>query len=444
MKSAVARKSPGILMLIENNSFPWDRRMFHQASALQGAGYRVIVICPKDEPRSKVASFEVIQGVAVYRYPIFGQASGKLGYLLEYSWSLVCMAALSVLVWIREGFDVIHAANPPDTLFLIAWPFKLVGKKFVYDQHDLCPELYDSKFQRKGWFRQALLFLEQRSYRAADLVISTNQSYREIAQERGGIGDERSAIVRNGVDIAHFHRRASRPELKRGFAHMALYLGIMGKQDGVDRVVRAAHYLVHELGRRDVLFLMIGRGECWQDLQELSRQLKVDDVVQFTGRISDEMLLDYLSTADICLAPDPPDRMNNLSTMTKIMEYMACGNPIVSFDLVETRRSAADAALYVPGDDPRLFALAISDLLDKPEERKRMSQVGIERSIHVVGLNRSSKSLLQAYSRLLDQPPSSGELSDALVKDESREATITEDLANDPKCRHADFAEAGR
>lgn len=442
MKSAVAGKPPGILMLIENNSFPWDRRMFHQATALRAAGYRVIVICPKDEPRSKVASFEVIQGIAVYRYPVFGQASGKLGYLVEYSWSLFCMAVLSVVVWIREGFQVIHAANPPDTLFLIAWPFKLFGKKFVYDQHDLCPELYDSKFQRKGWFRRGLLFFEQRSYRAADLVISTNQSYREIAQQRGGIGDERSAIVRNGVDIANFHRRPSRPELKRGFANMALYLGIMGKQDGVDRVIRAAHHLVHSLGRQDVLFLMIGRGECWQGLQELSRELKVDDIVHFTGRISDEMLLDYLSTADVCLAPDPPDRMNNLSTMTKIMEYMACGNPIVSFDLVETRRSAADAAVYVPGDDPQLFAVTISELLDKPEERKRMGQVGIERSIHVVGLNRSSKSLLQAYSRLLDRPPSSGDMSDPILENESREYALAEDLGTDSKCRDAHFAEA--
>jgi glycosyltransferase involved in cell wall biosynthesis len=244
------------------------------------------------------------------------------------------------------------------------------------------------------------------------LVISTNQSYREIARERGGIQDERSAIVRNGVDRSQFYRRKPRLELKKPFPYMALYLGVMGKQDGVDRVVQTAHHLVHTYGRRDVLFLMVGNGECWQELQDLSRELGVAEMMRFVGRIPDDLLLDYLSTADVCLAPDPPDRMNQLSTMTKIMEYMACERPIVSFDLVETRRSAGDAAIYVEGEDPKEFARSLNDLLNDPARRERMGQVGLDRTLHLVGLNYQRKALLDAYARLRGIPVASAEPSE--------------------------------
>jgi glycosyltransferase involved in cell wall biosynthesis len=405
MERRARSNSRKVLMLIENVCFPADRRMWHAAKALQEAGYEVSVICRKGENPDEKPSFEVVRGVKVYRYPMLWDASGKIGYLLEYSWSLFCTAILSLVVWVRDGIDILHSANPPDIFFLLAWPFKLVGKKYVYDEHDLCPELYDSKFQRKGRVYRILLWLERQSYRAADLVICPNQSYRDIARERGRLPDSRLAIVRNGVDIKEFHRRGPRPELKGGFPYLAVYLGVMGRQDGVDRVVRAAEHLVYKLQRRDVLFVMIGKGECWNELQDLSRELKVTDVVQFVGRISDDLLLDYLSISDVCLAPDPPDRMNHLSTMTKIMEYMACGNPIVSFDLLESRRSAADAAVYVEGDDPGLFAKALSELLDDPVRRQRMGQIGVERSIQLVGLDRSRRALLEGYSRLSGRTP---------------------------------------
>ncbi len=393
-------KTCGVLMLIENAPFPFDRRMKHLAEALQGAGYKVSVICQQGKERDQ-SRFEVVNGIRVYRYPVLFQASKRLGYVFEYPWALLCLGVLSLVVWMRDGFDIIHSANPPDIMFLVAWPFKLLGKKFVYDQHDLCPELYHSKFGRFDGMYQILLFLEKQSYLAADLVISTNQSYRDIALERGGIADSRSAIVRNGVDIKRFYRTVPRPELRREFSYMAVYLGIMGKQDGVDRIVQAAYHVVHTFGRRDVLFAMIGKGECWQQLQKLSEELGVTDVVQFLGHVSDETLIDYLSTADVCLAPDPPDRMNQLSTMTKIMEYMACERPIVSFDLLETRRSAGDAAIYVAGDDPKGFAAAILDLLDDQPRREMMGKIGLDRSINLVGLGRSQKALLEAYARLL-------------------------------------------
>jgi glycosyltransferase involved in cell wall biosynthesis len=395
----VRSKTRGVLMLIENGTFPFDRRMRHLAEALRGAGYNVSVICPSTNEHSR-SGFEVVDGIKVYRYPVPLQASTKLGYFLEYPWAFFCLGALSLLVWIRDGFDVVHCANPPDIMFLLARLFKLFGKKFVYDQHDLCPELYQSKFERQDRVYRILLFLERQSYRAADLVISTNQSYREIARERGGIPDNRSAIVRNGVDITRFHRKTLRPELKRHFAYMAVYLGVMGKQDGVDRIVQAAHHVVYTFGRQDVLFTMIGKGECWHKLQRLSEELKV----------ADDLLLDYLSTADVCLAPDPPDRMNQLSTMTKIMEYMACQRPIISFDLLETRRSAGDAAFYVEKEDTKMFAEALLGLLDDKARREKMSEIGLQRSIELVGLDRSRKALLEAYSRLLRTPATSLEL----------------------------------
>ena len=403
MTASTKSETCKVLMLIENLSFPWDRRMRHLGLALQQAGYEVRVICPKGENQDR-SSFEVIQGVRVYRYPMIYQASGGLGYLVEYSWALVCTAFLSLFVWLRDGFDIIHSANPPDIFFILAWPFKLLGKKYVYDQHDVCPELYESKFERRGSVYRALLLLEKFTFRTADLVISTNQSYREIARQRGSIEDERSAIVRNGVDRSQFYRRTPRPELREPFPYMALYLGVMGKQDGVDRVIQTAHHLVHSYGRKDVLFLMVGKGECYQELQDLSWELRVSEMVRFVGHIPDDLLLDYLSTTDVCLAPDPPDQMNQLSTMTKIMEYMACERPIVSFNLVETRRSAGDAAIYVDGDDPKEFAKTLNELLNDAPRRERMGRVGLDRTLNVVGLDRQRKALLDAYARLRGVP----------------------------------------
>jgi glycosyltransferase involved in cell wall biosynthesis len=386
-------------MLVENAPFPGDRRMRHLAETLHGAGYEVSVISQKGEDCDRTY-FEIVDGIKVYRYPVLFHAKRSVGYLLEYPWALFCLGALSLLVWMRSGVDIVHCANPPDIMFLLAWPFRLFGKKFVYDQHDLCPELYHSKFKRLDRIYRTLLFLEKQSYRTADLVISTNESYRAIARERGEIGDERSVIVRNGVDIKRFYRKTPRPELKQQFAYMAAYLGVMGSQDGVDRIVRAAHHVVHTFGRRDVLFVMIGKGTCWHELQRLSEELKVADVVKFLGYVPDDLLLDYLSTADVCLAPDPPDRMNQLSTMTKIMEYMACQRPIVSFDLLETRRSAGDAAFYVEKEDTRMFASALLELLDDQPRREMMGKIGLERSIQLVGLDRSQRALLEGYSRL--------------------------------------------
>jgi glycosyltransferase involved in cell wall biosynthesis len=372
--------------------------MRHIANALQQGGYEVIVISPKGENQDR-KSFEVINGIKVYRYPPC-HANAGWAYLVEYPWAFLCTVLLSLLVWIRHGIDIIHSANPPDMFFLFAWPLKLLGKKFVFDEHDLCPELYEAKFHRRDWIYRLLVCLQSVSYRTADLVIATNQSYHDIARARGCLPEGRVVVVRNGVDMNYFHVRPERPELKEGFAYMALYLGVMGRQDGVAGVFHAARELVHSHGRRDVLFVMVGKGECLPELKELARQLQVAEFVHFTGRISDDLLIDYLSTADVCLAPDPPNAMNHLSTMTKILEYMAFGRPIVSFNLLESQRSAGQAAIYIEDDDPKAFAKALHDLLNDPGRRKQMGEVGFERSRDLIGWHRSRQALLNAYLRL--------------------------------------------
>jgi glycosyltransferase involved in cell wall biosynthesis len=390
-----------ILMLIENLSFPMDRRMRQEANALRSAGYEVSVICPWGE-RCDRNLFEVVEGARVYRYPIW-QASGAAGYLLEYTWAMLCTFIFMCWICLFQGFDYVHAANPPDLFFLLFWPFGWLGKKFIYDQHDLCPETYETKFQRKDAMYKLLLLLEKLSYRSASLVISTNQSVYDIARTRGGVEENHLTVVRSGPDMTYFKKREPCPDLKRGFSFMVAYLGVMSVQDGVDRVLKAAHHLHRIRGNRDVLFVLIGKGDYWLKLQELAREFDLGQSLRFTGRIPDEEVLNYLSTADICVAPDPPIRLNHFSTMNKIMEYMACGSPIVSFDLLESRRSAGPCAVYVEEDDPVLLAEAIDELLRDDVKRSEMGKAGMLRAANELSWQHSARELLKAYSGL-DNP----------------------------------------
>jgi glycosyltransferase involved in cell wall biosynthesis len=388
-----------VLMLIENLSFPLDRRMRQEALALRSAGYEVSVICPRGDNQDR-EGFAWYEGIRVYRYPLFWQASGSAGYLLEYGWAMACTLALMLWIFVRHGFDVVHAANPPDLFCLLCWPFTCLGKKFVYDQHDLCPETYESKFHRKDWLYRVLGWLERRSYKSASLVIATNRSFFETAVTRGKVPAEKLTIVRSGPDLQHFVRGAPDPALRKGYSYMVAYLGVMSLQDGVDRVVRAAHQLQSVRGKDDVLFTLIGKGDKWEELKALACSLGLNGSIQFTGRIPDADLLAYLSTADVCLAPDPPIPLNHMSTMNKIMEYMACGRPIVSFDLVESRRSAEQAAVYVADDDPAAMAAAINRLLEDPDQRRQMGEYGYERVCKELSWDHSARCLVEAYSRL--------------------------------------------
>jgi glycosyltransferase involved in cell wall biosynthesis len=385
-------------MLIENLSFPMDRRMRQEASALHEAGYEVSVICPKGEAHDR-AGFGVVEGIRVHRYPLWQATTGS-GYVLEYSWAMVCTFFLLLQIFATRGFDYIHAANPPDLFFLLYLPFSLLGKKFVYDQHDLCPETYESKFNRRDWVYRVLLKLEQYSYRCASLVIATNQSFYDLARRRGDVPPGNLTIVRSGPDLKHFQRVEAQPHLKKGFKYMVAYLGVMSVQDGVDRVIAAASHLQRIRGARDVLFILIGKGDQWNRLRRQAQELGLDESIEFTGRIPDAELLLYLSTADICIAPDPPIPLNHMSTMNKIMEYMACAKPIVSFDLIESRRSAREAAVYVEGDDTELMAQAINRLLDDPCRREEMGNYGFGRVCGDLDWRYSAHNLVTAYNRL--------------------------------------------
>jgi glycosyltransferase involved in cell wall biosynthesis len=388
-----------ILMLIENLSFPMDRRMRQEAVALRDAGYQISVICPRGEHQD-LSGYEDYEGIHVYRYPLYWQGSGGLGYIVEYGWALSWTFALMLWVSLRRGFDYVHAANPPDLFFLLYKPFGWFGKKFVFDQHDLCPETYETKFQRRDWVWRLLVKLEGYSHRTADLILTTNQSVYEIARMRGNVPPEKLAIVRSGPDLEYFKRTTPRKELKRGRPYLVAYLGVMSVQDGVDRVVWAAHHLQKLRGKEDVAFALIGKGDCWAQLNELSQSLGLNGTVKFTGRISDEEVLQYLSTADVCVAPDPPIPLNHMSTMNKIMEYMACGRPIVSFDLTESRYSASSAAVYVEDDDPKLLAQAIHDLLEDPAKRDRIGEYGYDRVRNDLAWSHSAENLVEAYGRL--------------------------------------------
>jgi glycosyltransferase involved in cell wall biosynthesis len=402
------------LMLIENLSFPMDRRMRQEAIALRNAGYEVSVICPRGEHQD-VDGFEMFEGIRVYRYPLLWQASSGLGYVLEYSWALSCTFALMLWVFLRHGFDYVHAANPPDLFFLLYKPFGWLGVKFIFDQHDLCPETYETKFKRRDWVWRLLVKLEGYTHRCAHLVLVTNQSVYQIAQMRGKVPAEKLAIVRSGPDLEYFRRTIPQPELKRGHRYLVAYLGVMSVQDGVDRVVWAAHHLQQLRGADDVLFTLIGKGDCWQQVKKLAQSLGLNGTVQFTGRIPDEDVLRYLSTADVCVAPDPPIPLNHMSTMNKIMEYMACGRPIVSFDLTESRRSAESAAVYVEHDDPELLAQAINDLLEDPNRRSQIGEYGFERVRNDLAWSHSADNLVEAYSRLermLPQPKAAAAAAD--------------------------------
>jgi glycosyltransferase involved in cell wall biosynthesis len=392
-----------VLMLIENLSFPMDRRMRQEAMALCQAGYAVSVICPRGDNQDR-SGFEMYEGIRVYRYPLYWQASSGPAYILEYSWAMLCTFALMIWISVRHGFDCVHAANPPDLFALLFKPFGLFGKKFVYDQHDLCPETYESKFNRQNWIYRHLLRLERHSYRVASLVIATNQSFCDIARSRGDVPPEKLVIVRSGPDLTHFQPTAPVPRLKRGFPFMVAYLGVMSLQDGVDRVVSAAHHLQQLRARPDVLFALIGKGDQWENLRLQARDLGLNGTVEFTGRIPDAELLQYLSTADVCIAPDPPVPLNHMSTMNKILEYMACGKPIVSFDLVESRRSAGAAAVYVDRDDPRLLAKEIDALLNNPTRRQEIGEYGRERLASELDWSHSAGKLVEAYARLSNAP----------------------------------------
>jgi glycosyltransferase involved in cell wall biosynthesis len=390
-----------VLIIVENLPVPFDRRVWLEAQALRDAGCAVTVICPK--MKGYTAGHEVIDGITVHRHPLpFEADRGFLGFVAEYGVAFLCEFFLAWRVFLTRGFDVLHACNPPDNIFLIALAFRPFGVRFVYDQHDINPELYDAKYGRRDLLYRAVCWFERMSYRAAHLVIATNESYRAIALGRGGKKPDLVHVVRSAPDTAKFRPVEPNPALKRGRALMVAYLGVMGRQEGVDLLLEAVGHIVNRMGRKDVWFTLIGSGPERPALERRADELCLRDHLEFTGRIPDTDLLRHLSTADVCVNPDRVNAMNDKSTMNKIMEYMAVGKPIVQFEMTEGRHSAQDASLYAKPNDPEDFAEKICQLLDDPAARERMGTFGMERMRTALDWRFSRDALVRAYASLWD------------------------------------------
>lgn len=394
-KSA-APAAPRVLVFIEDGSFIFDNRVKRETKTLQSAGFQVSVICPR-YPGERWA--DKVGETYVYRYPKFAPGEGMLAHACEYACSLFFGGLLSLWVAVRRGFDVIQLCNPPDFLFPIAAFFRLFGKKYIYDHHDLCPELFESRFgSQRPMVLGILRWSERMSWRLADGVISTNESYRQAAIQRGGVAPENAVAVRNGPDLERFSDWSEPGDTGRVRVG---YIGNMNPQDGVDYLVRAAHHIRHDQGRTDVDFVFIGKGDSFEELNRLKSELGLDDCVRFTGRISDAEVQVELNACDIGCQPDPLNPLNAVSTMNKALEYMALGKPVVAFDLVETRVSCGDAALYAEKDDPKELAQLILRLADDVELRRTLGFAGRKRIEERLAWKYSEKPFLAMYYGVL-------------------------------------------
>lgn len=396
-----AGRTRRILIIVENLPVPFDRRVWQEATTLQKAGYQVSIICPKG--KGYEASYECLEDMHIYRHSLPLDARGALGYLLEYSAALFWQFVLSCRIAYRHGFDAIHACNPPDNIYLVAGFFKWFGKKFLFDHHDINPELYEAKFGKKGILYRLITSWERWTFKMADVSIATNESYKKIAIDRGNMPPERVFVVRSGPNLNRLKRVPPTHELKQGRNYLIGYVGVMGRQEGVDYLLRSARYLINDMGRQDVHFGLVGGGSELESLKEYAKELGIDAHVTFTGRVSDQEMLDMLNTADVCVNPDVANEMNDKSTMNKIMEYMALGKPIVQFDLTEGRYSSQDASLYARKNDEKDFAEKISFLLDRPDLRIEMGEYGRARVENELEWKYEAPKLLAAYEMLFEK-----------------------------------------
>lgn len=410
------RSSARVLFLVENNGFPFDVRVRREAFALKDAGYEVSIIAPRSPGQPWQ---ETLDGVAVYRFPAPPGGEGLLSYAFEFGYATFAMFLLSCWVALRKGFDVVHAANPPDTLFLIGAFFKMFGKKFVFDHHDLSPETYLSRFKepKPNFVYRMLRLLEAGTYRTADIVIATNESYRKAAMTRGKMPAASVFVVRNGPPLA-FQAVPPDPQLQNRARHLVGYIGTMGPQDGVDYWLRSVREITVTMGRKDFLAVIVGSGDAAPSLHRLVKTLGIGAHVWFTGRIPDLEARTILSTVAVCVQPDPMNPLNDKSTMNKVMEYMALGKPLVAFDLVETRYSAGEAALYAAANDEADFARKVCWLLDNPNEGARLGALGRARVESSLAWERSVPELVRAYTAGLDQHPREAQVSTGSALDQ--------------------------
>jgi glycosyltransferase involved in cell wall biosynthesis len=389
-----------ILIIVENLPVPFDRRVWMEATTLKRAGYQVSLISPTGKGCESL--YEEINGIRIYRHRLPPERSSPLGYLREYSSALWSEWRLAHKVRKECGFDVIHACNPPDLIFLVALWFKFLhGTQFIFDHHDLSPELYESKFKTRGFFYQLLRLAERLTYLSADTIITPNESYKEIAMVRGNKRPEQIHVVRSAPDLASFKRVPANSTYRRGRRYLVGYLGVMAEFDGIDHLIKVAHELVLNRGRRDIQFCLIGSGPMLESLKTLAEDLKVNDYVEFTGRIPDSDVIERLSSCDVCVSPDPLNPLNNKSTMNKILEYMALERAIVQYDLLEGRRSAAGASLYADPNNIDDFATKIESLLSNPDARSQMGRLGLQRMIESLEWKHQIPKLLKTYADTL-------------------------------------------
>ena len=387
-----------VLIIVENQSVPPDPRVWREALSLHSNGYEVTILCPRGEVTQ---GYQVIDGIRIYRHPMPKEGSTVYGYLWEYSWALFWEFLYTCWIYVRHGFHVIQGCNPPDDIFLVALPFKLLGAKYIFDHHDADPELYLSKYDKKGFLYKVLLWLEKQTYRFSDVVIATNYSYKDLAIARGGLAPDDVFVVRNGPDVETLKAVPAVPALKHGKPYLVGYVGYMNIQDGLDILLDVALH-IKNLGRRDIHFTCVGGGPELTGLRKMTQEMNLSDMVNFTGRIPDQELFEILSTADVCVNPDRPCLMNDISTMIKIMEYMALGKPIVQFDSREGRFSAQEASLYATKQEGAAgFAERIIWLLDRPEERRKMGEFGRKRIEEHLAWEYSVPKLLAAYREAL-------------------------------------------
>jgi glycosyltransferase involved in cell wall biosynthesis len=386
-----------VLIIVENLPVPFDTRVWKEAVALHKADYEVTVLCPRGKGYKQ--SYELCEGIHIYRHPMPKEGNSLLGYALEYGCAIFWELLYSWWIYLRRDFQVIQGCNPPDDIFLIALSFKLFGVKYIFDHHDVNPELYLSKFGKKGYIYKAQVWLEKLTFCFCDVVMSTNHSYKDIAVTRGSLASEDVFVVRNGPDLRTFKPVPPNCALKYGKRYLIGYVGVMSAQEGLDMLLCMVEY-IKNLGRQDIHFTCVGGGPGLAGLQQMARDKHLEDMVNFTGRVSDAELLEIISTADVCVNPDKPCKMNDISTMIKIMEYMALGKPIVQFDLKEGKFSAQEASLYSDnGNCVNDFADKILWLLNHPEERQKMGEFGRMRVQKELAWEYSVESLLAAYER---------------------------------------------
>jgi glycosyltransferase involved in cell wall biosynthesis len=389
-----------VCIVVENLPVPVDRRVWSEARALRDAGYLVSVVCPKGK-NSCTSSYEKLDGIEIYRHRAW-EASSAIGYLREYAWALVAEFYLALKVYSRTRFRVLQGCNPPDTIFLIGLMFKPFGVRFIFDHHDLSPEVFEAKFGAKNWLFGGLTRLAEKcSFRTAKASIATNESFKEIAVTRGGMRQEQVFVVRNCPDLSSLRRAPFRPEIKCGRPLMVVYVGFMGQQDGLDLLLESIEYIVKHEKRDDTSFVLVGGGTMLPKLRATAAEKNLEDFVTFTGQVSHEEVVVYLSNADVGVAPDPKTPMNDNSTMIKIFEYMAFGLPVVLFDLKEGRHVAGSAALYASPNDPIDFAKRLSELLDCKQLRNELGESGRKRIEESLNWEAEKATLLRAYSSVL-------------------------------------------